>query len=87
MERVGQGISYQLGLHPLNLARLSSITILMMKSGCLNDQLNHLEDYCLQMNVTIYFLYVLGRDGTCGAEFCLQTRLASVDFSSFESYC
>jgi hypothetical protein len=28
-----------------------------------------------------------GRDGMYGAEFCLQTRLASVDFSSFESYC
>jgi hypothetical protein len=27
MEGVGQGISYQLGSHPLNLARLSSITI------------------------------------------------------------
>jgi hypothetical protein len=38
------------------------------------------------MNVTMCFLHVLERDGTRGAEFCLETRLASVDFSSFEFF-
>jgi hypothetical protein len=41
----------------------------------------------VHMNVTICFLYVLGRDAMDEAEFCLETRLASIDFSSFESYC
>jgi hypothetical protein len=71
-------------LHPSILAHLSSIPS-NFESRYLNDQLNLLEDYCLYMNVTICYLYVLGRDGTCRAEICLQIRLASVNFSSLSS--
>jgi hypothetical protein len=39
----GQGISYQLGLHSLNLGRLSGITSIDEKYVP-NQPLNHLED-------------------------------------------
>jgi hypothetical protein len=37
MEGVGQTISYQLGMHPLKIAHLSSITVIMMKRRYLNN--------------------------------------------------
>jgi hypothetical protein len=80
---VGQSFACKLGLYPPTLAGLSSITSNFEKY-LPKRPLNLLEDYCLYMNVTICFLYVLGRDRMCGTEFCLQSRLASVDFSSFE---
>jgi hypothetical protein len=74
----------KLGLHPSTLAPLSN-TISNIEKKVPKQSLNLLEDYCLYMNVTICFLYVLGIDGMCGAEFCLHSnRLASVDSSLFE---
>jgi hypothetical protein len=78
---VGQSLASKLGLHPSILAHLSGILVIS-KSRYLNDQLNRLEDYWLYMNVTVCYLYLLGRDGTCRAEICLQT-LSSVT-SNFE---
>ncbi len=48
--------------------------------------LNHLEDYYLYMIVIKCYLYVMWRDGMLGAYFCLEIRLVSVNFSSFEEH-
>jgi hypothetical protein len=79
---VGQSFACKLGLHPSFLARLSSITS-NFENLVPKQPLNLLEDNSLYMNVTICYLYVLGREGTHGAEFCLQTRLVSANFNSF----
>jgi hypothetical protein len=44
MEGVGQGISYQLGWHSLNLGRLSGSITSIDEKQVPNQPLNHLED-------------------------------------------
>jgi hypothetical protein len=50
MEGVGQTISYQLGMHPLKIARLSSITVIMMKSRYLNNHWTTWETVAWYLN-------------------------------------
>jgi hypothetical protein len=49
---VGQSFACNLGWHPLTLAHLSSITS-NFENLVPKGRLNHLEYYCLDMNVTI----------------------------------
>jgi hypothetical protein len=56
---LGHSFASKLGLHPLNLTGLSSITSNY-------EKWNLLVDYCLHMNVTVCFPYVLARHGTLG---------------------
>jgi hypothetical protein len=65
---MGQSFACKLGLHPSILPRLSSITS-NFENSVPKQPLDLLEDNSLYMNVTIYFLYVLGREGTHGEDF------------------
>ena len=83
MELTLLSLAWKLGLHPSVLVELTPITRSLPKYWLLGP----LHSICSTMDkltVVIWDLYVVWTDGTKFTQSCLETRLASIHFISFE---